>query len=520
LTQERIEVKVFRYNPSVDSKPRFDTFTVPYTQDMTVLDALHYIYENLDPTLAYRWSCRAGQCGSCAMIVNGKPCAACRMQVERGKPLSIAPLTQFPVVRDLVVDTTRAVDRIMKIRPFVERTRKPQRPEIIAQKDIDPVKEFRKCLECWACISACPAVAEAWYEFAGPAMMGKLARLEFDGRDQEDRARIAFLEGLYDCTTCRICAEVCPKSIDIPSKAIEKLRALVVKSGVGPLDGHMIPIDLIKKIGRSVDKLSQPLLEKLPDTVNPDGETDEVGFFTGCLIDYRLQETGLDIIETLERNRVKVHIPKDQVCCGSPLFRIGAVDVAEQLVVKNVQAFERLGVKKVVVGCAGCGLTLKLNFPEVAKRVLGREPSFKVHDLTEYLVHSLGLKNLNVKDMKPLQMRITWHQPCHLGRGQGVVKEPLEVLAKIPGVQLAEMREPDRCCGSGGGVRSGRRPLAMAIGRRKTELIMETGAEACVTECPFCQIHIQDSLNQVGAPTKVYSVPNLLAEAYRGGARG
>lgn len=520
MSKEKIEVKVFRYNPNVDSKPHYDTFTVPYTPGMTVLDTLHHIYENIDSTLAYRWSCRAGQCGSCAVIVNGKPCAACRMQIERGKPVTIAPLTQFPVVRDLVVEPTRAVDRVMKIRPFVERTKKPPRPEIIAQKDIEPIKEFRKCLECWACISACPVVAEAWYEFAGPAMMGKLARLELDGRDQEDRAKIAFLEGLYDCTTCKTCLEVCPKSIDIPSKAIEKLRAVAVKSGIGPLEGHLIPLDLIRKSGRSVDKLSTPLLEKLPTTVNPEGSVDEVGFFTGCLIDYRLQQTGLDMIETLKRNKVKVQIPKDQVCCGSPLFRVGAIDLAEELAKKNIKVFEDLGVKKVVVGCAGCGLTLKTNFTEVAKRVLEREPRFKVYDLTEYLVHDLGLKNLNVRDMKPVPMRITWHQPCHLGRGQSVVKQPLEVLLRIPGVEIVEMREFDRCCGSGGGVRSGRRPIAMAIGRRKAELIMETGAEACLTECPFCQIHIQDSLNQAGATIKVYSVPNLLAEAYRRGTGG
>jgi len=509
---EVIHAKVFRYNPDVDETPHFETYDVPYVEGMVVLDVLHHIYEKFDGSFAYRWACRAGQCGSCAVIINGKPRVACRTKVEKGKSLTIAPLLQFPVVKDLVVDLERGLRRITRIRPYVERVKSPSRPEIITKEAIEPIKEVRECIECWSCISACPAVAEAWQEFSGPMYHAKLARLEFDERDVEDRVKMAFLDGLYKCTTCRACVEVCPKEIDIPGKAIEKMRAIAAKTGLGPLLGHKEYVTRAITSGRSIDKLGTSLLEMVQTgyVARVKEPTDTVGYFPGCLTDYRLQELGNAILEVLTKNNIEVIVPSEFTCCGSPLIRTGMVDEArEKLAPKNVRIFEELGVKTVVTGCPGCAMTIKLNYPEL----IGRKLGFETLHVSEYLAKSV---NLNVNEMKPINVKATFHNPCHLNRGLNAPDDLKNVLGKIPGVHIVEMEQSDRCCGAGGGVRAGERPISMMMARRKGEFIINSGAEACVTQCPFCYIQIQDILKQLGyQQIKLYDLADLLAMSYK-----
>jgi len=508
-------VKVYRYNPDRDSTYRFDDFDVPLTEGMTVLDALNYIYENYDSSLSYRWNCRAGQCGSCTVMVSGKPAAACRSQMPRDGEVSIAPLLQFPVIKDLVVDLRQGISRLERTRPYVQRGKIPERPERLSQDDIEPMKELRKCLECWGCISACPVVAAAWHEFSGPTIMTKLARLALDRRDIEERVKVAFTDGVYSCTTCKTCVEVCPKSIDIPGKAIEKLRAYAVRTGLGPLEGQMAFLNSIANTGKSVDRTSTPLLETVPERIDVLNPVDRVAFFTGCLMDYRLQDTGRSIINTLRRNAVEVFVPKNQSCCASPAFRTGVTDLAEKQVKSNVEIFESLGVDKVVVGCAGCGMTLRTNFEETMRRARDEGLRFRVYDFTEYLVDELGIERLDRSGLKPVNKTFTYHAPCHLMRGQGVKDQPIKLLEKVPGLRYVQMQEYDRCCGAGGGVRTGKRPLSMMLARRKVELIRDSGAESCVTECPFCSIQIKDAAQQLGVNIEVVNVADLLAESYQ-----
>jgi fumarate reductase (CoM/CoB) subunit B len=519
MATQTFKASVQRYNPDVDNAPYFQDFNVTYEPGMTVLDTLLYIQDKYDSSLAFRWECRGGQCGSCAVKVNGTARIACRTKVDpEVSSLKLEPLEKMPIIKDLVVDLAQVTMRIRRIRPYVARDTPAQRPEIIHSEEIEKVREIRKCIECSACLSNCPIVHETW-DYPGPMIIRQLARLELDPRDVEDRVAMAMDESVYSCTTCKMCEDICPKRIKIPSLAVELLRAKAVEAGYALAEGQQAFIDSINATGRSVPEKEAPLLKSI-DTEEflvkkPRGR---VAFFTGCLIDYRMPNTGRALIEVLNRNNIDVIVPKEQWCCASPAFRTGDTHTAKEAAMKVTEIFEKVMGKykldTVVVACAGCGKTLREDHRPLVEETRGEPPKFKVYDLAEYMLDVIGEENI-IKPKGEIKIKVTYHEPCHLGRGQGVVTQPIALLKMIPGIQYIDDPYKNRCCGAGGGVRAGKRELSMKIATTKKEYIMATGAQLVATECPFCTIQITDILKGTNIETRY--IPDLLAESYRKG---
>jgi len=489
-----VKIKVMRLNG-------FEEYEVP--EGLTVIDALEYINKTYNKNIHFRASCRAGQCGSCAMTINGEPKLACKTKVEDG--MTIEPLRGFNVVKDLIVDRTPYYKKLSNLRNYVENysqqdTKKLDELEILDKIypcDIKDFKKVRGCIDCLSCLSMCPA--RKFSDYPGPTFMRQLARFAFDPRVEAEREKEAYFENLYNCTTCGKCVEVCPKEIDIVHNAVEKLRELSFKKGYN-LDSHLEVRKNILIGKRSVIKETTPFLEEvggeylvrssegaescksrrdlLKDEKN---EKMRVAFFTGCLIDYRLQEVGKSAIRVLNAHGISVIIPKNQVCCGSPCIRTGQTDVAEMLKKQNLETFNNLDVDAVVTLCAGCGSTLKNDY---------KEKEFKVMDITE-VINKVGLI-----EYKPIDLKVTYHDPCHLRRGQKIYKEPRKILKSIPKLKFVEMEIPDQCCGAGGGVRSGKPEVASAIGSRKAKMIYDIDVDYVITVCPFCEYHVRDSLKK------------------------
>lgn len=503
--QRELSIKVFRYDPTQDIKPRYEEYKVPNQPRMRVLDALLYIREHFDSSLAFRWSCRGQRCGTCAVMINGEPGLACWAEAKEN--MTIEPLPILPVVRDLVVDRREVENRLIRAIPFLERLSATEGYEKIKVADAEELDAVRRCVGCLSCVAACPVVDVAWDQFAGPELLNQLARFALDPRDDGDRLRTAFFEGLFNCTTCAKCQEVCPHDIALPRAVVERLRQLAVADGIGPLEGHVTIAERAARTGRVIERTETPLVETAPE-VSAVSSSTSVGFFTGCLVDYRLQKVGRAVLEILDKNGIDIVTPRSQVCCGSPLLRTGQVDEVLDFVRKNVEAFENTGVDTLITTCPGCTMTLRNDYPQLSERVIGRAPKFKVLHLSEFLVNNIRLKP---QDMRLTSLKVTYHDPCHLRRKLGIHKEPRELLHIIPGIEFIEMEKADRCCGAGGGMRAGRRDLGYLIVNKKLEMIRRSGADTLATACPFCELQLSEV---VGGEMEVVDIAELLVKAY------
>jgi fumarate reductase iron-sulfur subunit len=222
-----VTLEVFRYHPDQDTEPRFQSYQVPYREDWVVLDALNHIKNELDGTLTYRWSCRMGVCGSCGMVVNGTPRLTCAVFLREfyPEPIRVEPLTNFPVIRDLVVDFDDFVNKLTEVNGWlIPKEEKPieQGEYIQTPAQLAEYKQYTLCINCMLCYAACPVYGHN-PEFIGPAAIALAQRYNLDSRDggREKREQvIQSNEGVWECTLVGECSEVCPKNVD-PAGAIQ-----------------------------------------------------------------------------------------------------------------------------------------------------------------------------------------------------------------------------------------------------------------------------------------------------------
>ncbi len=517
MAERKVRVKVFRFNPLVDSEPRYVTYEVPYTEGMRVLDLLNYIHDKLDGSLAYRWECRAGQCGSCAVMINKKAGLACQTLVESDSgEILIEPIYLFPVVKDLVVDLERGYRKLLKVRPYVHRDKPPQRPERLYRHEIEDVKAMRECIECWSCVAMCPVVAAAWDTYGGPVVMAQLARLTFDKRNIYDHLVTAFLEGLNACTQCGNCKEVCPKEIDVAEKAVGKMRALAYNKRGLIREGHRIVAESLKREHNPLNELNSTRADWAKDLDVPVArEGAKILYFVGCMASWReqavarstamlLKEAGADftILGPYERD------------CGSVMVRLGDLDLVRSFALYLKEKVREYGFDTIVTSCAGCFRTFRVDYPEK----LGVELDARVVHSSE--LFSEYLKEGKLTPRYQVKLEATYHDPCHLGRHVGVYDPPREIARKI-GVNVMEMengryRENARCCGAGGGVRSGFREVAREVAAYRIEADVPEGAKGIVHTCPFCYFNFEDAVETRGYQLKNIDLTELLLIAVKG----
>ena len=230
-----IDIKVLRYQPDADEKPRWQKFELSVEDDSTVLDVLNRIHWEKDGTLAYRRSCRSSICGSCAMKVNGRNVLACETPISRfGRRLKIEPLPGFPIIKDLVVDMEDFFEKLQRIKSYlILKKPVPDKEFVQTPAQLEEIGESILCILCAACTSACPSL---WPnpDYLGPAALLKAYRFVFDSRDDGADERIDIVNdrnGIWRCHTIFNCMEACPKKIKI-TEYLSRLKVKVVENSI------------------------------------------------------------------------------------------------------------------------------------------------------------------------------------------------------------------------------------------------------------------------------------------------
>jgi Fe-S oxidoreductase len=351
------------------------------------------------------------------------------------------------------------------------------------------LKSIQKCVRCGTCRSVCPVFDQLGWESSNAR--GRLLIIkglsEGDGPGLDANA----IDSINTCTTCGICTETCPAGIT-PPELIEQARGDLVSMG----KATKAQLTLNQKIAASYNAFGDPSprlgwLED-PSWIKP--KADYV-YFAGCLASYRYPKLASRTFGLLRRFGATV-LP-DERCCGSPLLRTGFRPEARSLVASNLEQLRSIGARTVITGCAGCYTTLKNDYPK----------EFEVVSVPEFLaehIPDLGLRRLD--------LTVAYHDPCHLGRHNGIYDPPRDVIEAI--CSLKEMRSSrnlSRCCGGGGGVRSAYGDLSLKMARRRLEDIPD-GVDLLVTSCPLCKKNLEDA----GGQTKVIDLVDLVAMALDG----
>ena len=361
-------------------------------------------------------------------------------------------------------------------------------------------EELKLCYQCGLCTGVCPWNIVRNFPVRRIMRQAQLGLVDFEDGD------------MWRCVTCQACVERCPRSVGI----IDVIRAL--RRGITELGIAKVPDSLritLKNIAGTGNPLGEPPENRANWAKDLDikeyTEGTEWLYFTGCMASYdpQLQRIPRAIVNLLRKARVDFGIlGSRETCSGESVRKVGDEQLFQTLARTNIDSFKELGVKKIVTTSPHSYHTIKNEYPELGG-------NFEVIHYSRLLLELI--KEGRLKPSKELNKKVTYHDPCYLGRHNGIYDEPRQILQSIPGIELIEMprsRENSLCCGGGGGGIWMETRKSERFADIRLEEAIEIGASVLAVTCPYCMSLFEDSVLSLdkGDIIEIKDVAELLEE--------
>ncbi len=427
-------------------------------------------------------------------------------------------------------------------------------------KTIEEIFDFKAttdaCIKCGKCIPVCTIHQINPDEVTSPRGFIELLGAYKDGHLELDKNAKNIFESCFLCTNC---VDVCPNTLPT-DMIIEEVRAdIAQKYGIAPfkraffwLLRHRWAMDWFSKLGYVfkscalandaknrglIAKYNLPMIKKgrmLPSMVStsflnayqehivpPQKPKQRVAIFIGCLANYNYRGIGDSLVYILERLGIEIFIPKKQLCCGAPAYFTGDMSSVEYMTKKNIAYFESFidEYDALIIPEATCSAMIKEDWerffanhamPEWEMRAKKLMP--KIFMATDWLYNHTSLQELLALEGQTFDEAVTYHDPCHARKVQGVFKEPRALIAQ--NYPMVEMSDPNRCCGFGGvTMQTEKFEFATLAGKPKAAMIEQTKAHYVSAECSACRVQLSQAMNEAGVETIFKNPIELIAKA-------